>query len=163
MLQRIQTLYLFLAFLALIFIGIFPILSLEPVSGDPPFPQPEKLEIRSFENLYMSLQNPNHIDRRDWEYPNLAIWIVSTGLLLVCIFLYKNRKLQTQVCWAILGFILILSALIYLDINTIKDTVPARSLGIGAYSISASLLFILLARKQIVKDENLVRSVDRLR
>lgn len=175
MLQRIQTIYLFLAFISLVLLGIFPVVQMEKyTSVSSGKMDREKIVVSGFEdsqtsdsdfsplsgnnNTLIKVSQSNHI-----LYLNLAIWILSTISVLASISLFKNRILQIQFCWASMALILVLSVLIYLHLNEFKDVLPSRTLGIGAYSLSASLLLILLARKQILKDENLVRSVDRLR
>jgi hypothetical protein len=171
MLQRIQTVYLALALVAIILLGLFPVVRFLPEnriqSGKMGL---GSMEVSAFEETLHqdyaapeSIASPQKINYHIWHYLNLAVWSASLLLILVCIFLYRNRVWQNRICWISLALILSLSVLIYLNINELKFSGLPRSLDIGAFSLSASLLLILLARKQIVKDEKLVRSVDRLR
>ncbi len=166
MLQRIQTLFLLLAFLSLMVVGFFPILRFG--SGNPSILSSK--EILAFKSkgqiasssLSSSSKNIT-ANQETYQIPNLLVWISAGILIVFSIFLFGSRILQMRIIWACIGLILILSVLIYLDINHLGDPTAPRNLEPGAYALSASLLFLLMARRQIQKDENLVRSVDRLR
>ena len=73
---------------------------------------------------------------------------------IVDIFLYKNRVLQAKVC---LG--MMLAGIVYYIFMAVRQPV------IGWYSALPMLAVFLLflARKRILKDEKLVRSLDRIR
>lgn len=91
--------------------------------------------------------------------------VVGGGLIsLIAIFLYKNRLLQTKVAQAgalvslvLLGF----AAYLFKQNHEASAGVMQAGLGLGLPLISA--IFQWLAARSIKKDENLVRSMDRLR
>ncbi len=78
---------------------------------------------------------------------------------LIGIFTYKNRKKQLQIA--------LLTAIVAI-INIILYIYKTKSFIEGQYSITSSItflipLFLLLAARGIWKDEQLVKSADRLR
>jgi Domain of unknown function (DUF4293) len=177
MIQRIQTLYLLSALISLLFIGIFPVLTISnPVISNGSTTQPaQKLsnewsfteEVYAMKQLHtvISSSHPKSSKSSSIEvyYINIGILCILAISLISCISFFKNRLLQIRLCWISILLLLVLTTLIYFNIRSLGNFDQNRSLGIGAYSLSASMLFILLARKQIEKDENLVKSVDRLR
>lgn len=96
----------------------------------------------------------------------LAIATALVALLpLALIFLYKNRKLQSNLCYLLMLLIIGYS---YWVSQTVKAVIDGALLnmsnyGIGILLVSLSLLLIVIAQKSIQKDEKLVRSADRLR
>jgi len=96
----------------------------------------------------------------------LVILIIALGVLaILCIFLYKNRKLQFRL--SVLGFIFSVGFLFieYLKVEEFKETNKIQS---GSYQVGALLpivmiIFFILAAKGIYKDEKLVKSLNRLR
>ena len=89
-------------------------------------------------------------------------FIISALLALITIFRYNDRQQQF-----VLGRIIILinlfllGILIYLFLNIPGEIFSEK--GIGMFIPSIVILFSVLANKAIRKDENLVKSVDRLR
>ena len=87
------------------------------------------------------------------------------ALALVCIFLFKNRKLQFRLC--IIG-ILISIATIILEYTKAADFKQVNNFQSGSYQLGALIPFLIvilfiLAARGIYKDEKLVKSLDRLR
>jgi hypothetical protein len=97
------------------------------------------------------------------ELPVLAAFVVSGILALVSILMFKNRKLQFVLgrLNIILNFFL-LGFFVYLSLNISGETVVSEK-GIGMFLPIISIVFLALANKAIKKDEDLVKSVDRLR
>ena len=136
MLQRIQSIYLFLAILTsagLIF--------LMPLYAD----------------------EAQHAVWAQDQLVYMGLFLGSALLSLISLFLYKNRKLQFVLgrINIVLNFIL-LGVLIYRSqILSGGTAVPEK--GIGMLIPIISIVFIALANKAIKRDEDLVKSVDRLR
>ena len=98
--------------------------------------------------------------------PIIVIMSVSAILAIVSIFYYKNRLLQIKINTYNLFLTLIFIGTIYLWIPyMIEEKLPnaTRSWQCGLILPLFSLIFLILANKFIKKDENLVRSADRLR
>jgi hypothetical protein len=81
----------------------------------------------------------------------------------IAVFLYKNRQLQFVVGRIIILInLFLLGILIYVS-QTLSGEASVSLKGIGMLIPVIVILLIFLANKAIKKDENLVKSVDRLR
>jgi hypothetical protein len=90
-------------------------------------------------------------------------FIASALLSLGTIFLFKNRKLQFVLGRVnILINLFLLGLLIYLSLIVSGETAVSEK-GIGMFLPILAILLLVLANKAIKKDEDLVKSVDRLR
>jgi hypothetical protein len=135
MLQRIQTVYLIIAFIAT---GVLPFV----------FPL---WKIDSKEDYFMS----------NMIYTSL--FGLSTALTLISIISFKKR--QQQFVMNRLNMILnliLLGLFVYRSLNLSGGTVVPEK-GIGMFLPIISIVMLVLANKAIKKDEDLVKSVDRLR
>lgn len=91
------------------------------------------------------------------------MFIMSAILSLVTIFLFKNRKLQFVIGRIIIMInLFLLGLLIYLSLNLSGETSVSEK-GIGMFLPILAILLVVLANKAIKKDEDLIKSVDRLR
>ncbi len=97
----------------------------------------------------------------------LAIVVILLGTLaLICIFLFKNRKLQFKL--SVVGVLLSIGYL-FLEYYVVENSLkPKYGLTTGSYQIGAILpvimiVFFFLAARGIYKDEKLIKSMDRLR
>jgi hypothetical protein len=143
MIQRIQTIYLFLA--SLVSGGLIFIFNLWNTSKEQIF----VLDLFS-EKLITLKVIP-------------FMFIASSILSLVTIFLFKNRKLQFVIGRIIILInLFLLGLLIYLSLTLSGETSVSEK-GIGMFLPVLAILLIVLANKAIKKDEDLVKSVDRLR
>ena len=101
-------------------------------------------------------------------YASDILWIATAffavaGLALIAVFLYKNRK--NQFVLNRLNLILnlfLLGFFVYRSLNLSGETTVSEK-GIGMMIPIISIVFLVLANKAIKKDEDLVKSVDRLR
>ena len=83
-------------------------------------------------------------------------------LLLAGIFLFRNRKLQTKISLAAVALVAIGTAYgIYQFVSDVAADSATPDLGVGLPALA--IVFAILARNYINKDERLVRSADRLR
>jgi hypothetical protein len=90
------------------------------------------------------------------------LFLLSTIASFLSIFLFHDRKLQFVTGRLIILInLFLLGILIYLSLN-ISGEVSSEK-GIGMFIPSVVILFAVMANKAIKKDENLVKSVDRLR
>ncbi len=155
MLQRIQSVWLFLATATLFALLLFPYLQIIDVTGAP--------KVFKATGIYESV-NGQVVQTK--PFTGLTIGAVVLGLLpFVIIFLYKDRKRQVSLCY--ITIILILGYIFWL-LETTKDFVGSLNLkpenyGIGVLLPSLAILFLIFAIKGIRKDEKLVKSADRLR
>lgn len=137
MLQRVQTIYLLLAFIAT---GVLPFF----------FPLWTMVD----GNEYLFMQNQLYT----------VLFGLSTTLSLVSIVSYKKR--QNQFVMGRLNIILnliLLGLFVYRSLNLSGETATVSEKGIGMFLPIVAIVLLVLANKAIKKDEDLVKSVDRLR
>lgn len=87
----------------------------------------------------------------------------ATLLPLLTIFLFKRRMLQVRLCAveAVLLFgVLAMEAMLYFGP---QNSLDAGALQPASFAPVAALLFVWLAARAILRDELLVRSLDRIR
>ena len=137
MLQRIQTVYLILALLVM---GVLPFL----------FPLWKEAAGNEFWFMESTIYS--------------AGFGLSTALSLLSIISYNKR--QQQFVMNRLNIILNLTLLglfVYRSLNLSGEAPVVSEKGIGMFLPIVSIVFLVLANKAIKKDEDLVKSVDRLR
>lgn len=93
-----------------------------------------------------------------------GLFLGSAFLALVSIFNFKNRKSQFMLgrLNMILNLIL-LGFFVYRILNTSGEALDVSEKGVAIFLPVISIVFLALANKAIKKDEDLVKSVDRLR
>ena len=91
------------------------------------------------------------------------LFLLSAFSTCVAIFLYKRRQLQFVLGRiSILINLLLLGLLIYVSL-TLPGEMKISDKGIGMFLPIIAIVFVVFANKAIQKDEDLVKSVDRLR
>ncbi|WP_437823924.1 DUF4293 domain-containing protein [Tenacibaculum mesophilum] len=92
-----------------------------------------------------------------------VLFFISALVAIVTIFLFKNRQLQFVLNRLnILINLFLLGLLIYLS-QTLSGEALVSEKGIGMFFPIIVILLLVLANRAIKKDEDLVKSVDRLR
>ncbi|WP_299712042.1 DUF4293 domain-containing protein [uncultured Tenacibaculum sp.] len=90
-------------------------------------------------------------------------FFVSALLSVITVFLFKNRQLQFVLGRLnILTNFFLLGVLVYLSL-TLSGEAAVSEKGIGMFIPIVSIVLLTLANIAIKKDEDLVKSVDRLR
>ena len=136
MIQRIQTLYLFLVIL---------------LEGVLPF----------WLNLWYD-SGGNEIFAKNEVFISVAFYIGAI-LALMAILMFKNRKNQFVVNRLnLIVNLFLLGFFVYRSLN-ISGEITISEKGIGMLIPVFSIVFLVLANRAIKKDEDLVKSVDRLR
>jgi hypothetical protein len=152
MIQRIQSVWLFLASLTLFLLLILPILTKSGGTGD--------IWVQ-IGGLY---QKTNNISQKIES--NNTLFGATILLSLLCfgnIFTFKNRSLQKRIILLSIFLIVLLAAFTANYVVNIPGGIEGATFGAGAYSPLAAILFCTLAFSGIRKDEQLIRSADRLR
>ena len=94
----------------------------------------------------------------------LSLFMVSAALALITIFLFKNRQLQFVLGRVnIILNLILLGLFVYRSLSLSGEISEISEKGIGMLLPVFSIVFLVLANKAIKKDEDLVKSVDRLR
>lgn len=146
MIQRIQSIFLFLAAVAAFSLFVFPFATTDRAVADSAI----------FADQLYTIQD---------NVALLALFAIAGGLAFVSIFLFNNRKTQLlvgrlAVVANLIG--LVLAIILFLnDRQTLGSADPAD--GVGLFLPFVFLIFGVLALRYINKDEKLVRSMDRLR
>jgi len=162
MIQRIQSVFLFLVVVLGIVIFLFPIATfysntsivsfylchLSDLSHDP------------FEEMSGSGQQAN------WLYPLAlsVLQIVIVLITLISIFKFKKRLLQIRLNYLSIFLTVLLVGGIFYFSTTLEESFNTQAqYGIGGIFPLVSIILLFLANNFIKKDERLVRSADRLR
>lgn len=97
------------------------------------------------------------------EISYVALFGLSTTLSIISIITHKKR--QNQFVMGRLNIILnlILLGLFVYRLLTVSGETSVSEKGIGMFLPIVAIVFLVLANKAIKKDEDLVKSVDRLR
>ena len=147
MLQRIQTIYLLLGAGFLSGAAFSPLARLStPVSESP-----------IFSDGVFSATDQSGL---------LILLLLVAFLLLVAVFLFRNRRAQTLLTKVGLAATLLVVAAIAYMLNASRNQLPelaALRPATGALLPVAGLVAQVLALRNIQKDDKLVRSMDRLR
>ncbi|KFF18509.1 DUF4293 domain-containing protein [Flavobacterium hydatis] len=137
MIQRIQTIYLLLTFavtgILMFFVPLWTTADAKP---------------------YYFMQNQVYV----------ILLGLSTMLSIISIISYKKR--QNQFVMGRLNIILnliLLGLFVYHSLNVSGETPAVSEKGIGMFLPIVAIVLLVLANKAIKKDEDLVKSVDRLR
>lgn len=155
MLQRIQSIYLFLVF---VFAILFAVLPLAYVQGDTPF-MPLRL-------LYYNAFFGGTAFSSGWQGILLIIiWLISLVLTVFMTFQYRNRLFQIKLGKLNILFHVGLILVAFFFIDGLRNQIEGIEINYGAGVLFPviSLIFILMAIKAIKRDEALVRSADRIR
>jgi hypothetical protein len=154
MLQRIQSIYLLLAGLAIFALFLFPLVHNVSVDG--------KLLTIMVTGVF---QDVNGQMAHTQFFVALTAATVVVGLIpLIIIFLYKNRKQQIALCYSAILVIIGYSFWMAQTVKGVGDIeIDTHNWGIGLLLSSISIVLIIAAFKAIQRDEKLVKSADRLR
>jgi hypothetical protein len=137
MIQRIQTVYLLFA---LVISGVLPYV----------FPLWTMSDGKEFH--FMS----------DATYT--ILFGLTTTLTLVSIMYFKKRQHQFVLNrLSIILNLILLGLFVYRSLNLSGETLAVSEKGIGMFLPIVAIVFLALANKAIKKDEDLVKSADRLR
>ncbi len=154
MIQRIQTLYLLIAD---VLIGLIFFLPFAEMAG-----KGSKLFLFYLSGIVSEGDANGLIEQKSW--PLFILACVIMALLTLIILQYKNRSRQKSLSYLTVILLVGLTASLYSSIWKCN-----QSLG-GSYSMKISFTFpliaavlVLLAIRAIVKDERLVKSIDRIR
>lgn len=155
MIQRIQSIWFFLAALVLVLMIFLPIAS-KTVDGS---------EAQIYTNgLHHFLEGKNgKVLNVEVFLPLLITNIVIALICFINIFNFRKRSTQKRI--AIVTIILIIGFAFWCSVyaKELPGGIEGAGFGIGAYLPAIAILFIVLAIFGINKDERLIRSAERLR
>ena len=156
MIQRIQSIYLFLATLVLFALYLFPLVHNVNLNG--------VISSINVQGVYQETA-----EGKVYSIEFIAIKILTAVVAILptlIIFFYKKRKQQIALCYSA---ILVIIGYSFWMAQTVKGVsegaleINTSNMGIGLFLSSVSIILVIFALKSIQRDEKLVRSADRLR
>jgi hypothetical protein len=155
MIQRVQSIYLFLASVVLFALFFFPVVHNVIIDG--------ASKTIKVDGIY---QDAGGQLVRSTSFLALTIVTVILAILpLVVIFRYKKLKQQIALCYSlilvIIGYSFWMSQTVQQFMN--GQQITTNNWGIGMLLSSISIVFLILAARAIGRDEKLLKSADRLR
>ncbi len=160
MIQRIQTVYLLLAAILLGLIFFFPIAE---ISRD-------AIVYEFNENGFVySSTNSSSMNEMSGYQPIFPVYLwltITVACIIIAILFFKKRGVQIKLNY--LNTLLSLGLIVYLfysadSFNENLGSNAQTTYKIGLYLAVAALPFLILASRSIKKDENLIKSLDRIR
>lgn len=155
MIQRVQTIFLFLAVVFALILFFVPIAAFEYGS------ELVNLTVMGVENQNEVMDFPSA-----YTLPLLVTAILLTVVPLLTIFLYKKRDVQYKFSSLNVFLNAILCGLIFLYYSSnVQKTIAAETVSylFGTYIPLINMVLSILAMRWIKKDIELIKSVDRLR
>ena len=153
MIQRVQSVYLIISAIITLLIFYFPIADLTTATETYSF---------WYRGLYGILLDKEVLIEH--STPLAILYLLTLMLIISTIFLYKLRPVQMKLCFIniILTIICVGLTLVYLFIvySDFKANVQFKLFALLPF---VSVFFLYMAYRGIKKDEELVKSVDRIR
>ncbi|MCH7401036.1 DUF4293 domain-containing protein [Belliella kenyensis] len=159
MIQRIQTIFLFLVAVAMILVVIFPIW--QQVNPG----QTQMMTLSAWNLVLIDIQTQEVVSSSSKFYLGV-LSIIAAGLALFSLSQYKNRAKQMFLNMInSLVMVVTLGLIVYTTYQVNADFNPNANgaFVLGFWAIFGGMILNLLANRFIRKDEMLVRSVDRIR
>lgn len=152
MIQRIQTLYLLIAdFLVAILFLV-------------PYAEWANKEGVIFQVNLLGFSNEGGAAAsRGVSWPVLMVSILLLVMLIIAIFQYKNRARQIKLAYVAIALHIVLVALFQFHVGTAVAEGEIYAVKMFASFPLVAAVFTYLAIRGISKDENLVKSIDRIR
>jgi hypothetical protein len=150
MIQRIQTVYL-LGAIALVVLCFY-------------FPMAEFINTSGHQDMYTLGGLTSGMAGKNFSEILAFLSGIVVGASFISVFMYKKRKRQIKACMIIIVLLILINILVFVQIAQLKQElgmVASYKLPCVFPLISAVLVF--LAYRGIKKDEELVKSYDRIR
>lgn len=153
MIQRIQTLYLFIAFVLMLLLFFFPLA--EILSGE------GQLYAFRFDGLYYAGHETVYIQ----TVPTIILLSVIVAITFISIFLYRRRVTQMRINFFNMLLMLGYVGLVYFYVQDFSKSLEAELVRYKVFDAFpfVAAIFSYLAIRAIGKDEALIRSIDRIR
>ncbi len=162
MIQRIQTIFLFLVAVLGIVIFLFPIATFY---SDASFFKFFLCSVRDFAPDPFNEMSVTSV-QANWLYPlTLSILqLIVVLIALITIFKFKKRTLQIRLNYLNIFLTVLLVGGIFYFSTTLEESFNTQAqYGPGGIFPLISIILLFLANHYIKKDEKLIRSADRLR
>lgn len=153
MIQRIQTLYLFIAFVLMLLLFFFPLA--EILSGE------GQLYSFRFDGLHYAGHETVYIQ----TVPTIILLSVIVAITFISIFLYRRRVTQMRINFFNMLLMLGYAGLVYFYVQDFSNSLESEFVRYKLFDAFpfVAAIFTYLAIRAIGKDEALIRSIDRIR
>ena len=152
MIQRIQSVWLLLASITIFLLLAIPVAS--SVEGGKEF----------WIQATGMFQQENGVTTKAANFTPLIISVIAVGLMCIAvIFNFKKRSLQKRLCFVLIAMVVLLSFCIFTYVQKIPGGLANVTYNAGIALPILAIVFCALAVRGITKDEQLLRSADRLR
>ena len=160
MLQRVQTIFLTLVFVAMIVAVLMPLWQ--------KFGQPGEgvMELTAVNMTHYNSYEEMEIISQSWTFYIAALALLAASIAAYSVTRYSNRLTQIKLGALnslIMGAALILTIYFSYEAEKVFNPSVRGEYLTGFYAIFAALIFNVLANRFIRRDEKLIRSVDRIR
>lgn len=155
MIQRIQTVYLLIAALLTGMLCVVPLA--HGITSD---------AVSCSVSIWGFVAPTPTPDSYSGSWLNLAAGfgsIITALLALVTIFLYKRRILQKKLCHILLVLLILLCVAMAAYLIQTAALFEGFNLSVICIFPVIAIILVILARRGIIRDEKLVRSLDRIR
>ena len=152
MIQRIQTVYLLISAILLIVCSTMPLAAYQPPAVESP-------------TLLYNLCTINGAFG-EWDFSScglLAVLLATVVTSIINIFGYKNRKRQMNRCLITIILLVLWYALFIYLLNTVAPENSWPEIKYTALLPFIAIILQWLARTGIKRDEDLIKSMDRIR
>lgn len=157
MIQRIQSVWLFLAAVVVFALFLFPYMQYADSSG-----------------AGYALKVSGVYGNVDGQPTQLqGAWLLLTATILIglfplyIVFLFRDRKKQIRMAYLSILSVVLLGAWFYFNMDAVLNaeslTFSLQYIGVGFFLLPIAIILLLMAISAIKKDEKLIRSADRLR
>ncbi|MFP4469054.1 MAG: DUF4293 domain-containing protein [Bacteroidales bacterium] len=162
MLQRIQTVFMFLAIVMGVLTFFFPIAT---YFSETVYFQYFLYEIRNLSPDPFNEMGVVSGGISDWFVLPLALLqVVILALIFITIFRYRKRLLQIRLNYLTIFLnVLLVGGIFYASTMLEQESQTRPDYGLGGIFPLITIILIFLANNYIRKDERLIRSADRLR
>ena len=162
MIQRIQSIWLFLAVITLVCLFFLPLLTKTVEGGEYGiYTSGVHHEIKGEAGSGYSLSSVTSVG---WiSILPVVLNMVAALLSLITVFLFRNRTLQKRLIGLTIFMIILMTGCSALNIELLPGGFAGASVKVGTFLPLLAIIFGLLALRGIRKDEQLLRSADRLR
>lgn len=157
MIQRIQSVWLFLASATIFALFLFPYLQYADLAG-----MGKALKVTG---AYHGVGG--QAVRAEFFVLQTIVTVLLGLFPLYIIFKFRQRKQQIQLIVLEIVLLLLFSVWLYVSASTAltdaRQFLSARNIGVGFFLLPVSIVFLGMAIGGIRKDERLIKSADRLR
>lgn len=158
MIQRVQSIYLLLASIMGVLTFFLPFAHF--YAGSDKVAEYAMFGVFNVQSEMVEMSSP-------YPFPEWIFGVLAVLIPLIALFMYKNRTAQLKICRLAylinLGFIVFL----FFAVDSVTDSLFDESIKpmyhAGFYLPVAAIAFCFLANRGIKKDEELIKSIDRIR